>query len=142
MRRSRRDLDLWRWAFSGVVGLLALGGLGVGCTWGGAPSSLLIHVVNKSSLDGTFHWEGAGASSSGTEPIGRCLDYVRGFAPGDAKITITSGDHTLTVNVTAPTTGQEAHWYLIGSDGTIQPTIDTQLPSSPFCVPTPYPGAT
>jgi hypothetical protein len=125
-----------------AIGVLVLVGGVVavlGCQGPVAPDQGLVQVANLANAGATFHWQSPGVlgtaflGGSGTDPIGACSLYARGFAPGRQQLTITSSHESRTFTLAAPSAGQVVLWVVIGADGTIGETTASQVPASPFC---------
>ena len=134
MRASARPPGAALIGLGTVVLMLAL----AGCGRGGAASNGLIHVVNLGQADVSIRWQSPGVvGSSGSEPVAPCVDYSRGFAPGDQEIVITSATatarFTTTFTLSASADGQTVLWYAIDADGRIRSTTEAAFPASPFC---------
>ncbi len=108
---------------------------------GAAPSNGLAYVANLSTSEASFHWQSPGLlgtpllGGSGTEPIPACETYLRGFAPGNQRITVSSASSSRSFDLVAPSSGQRALWLVIRPGGEIEETTAIEAPASPFCVP-------
>ena len=106
---------------------------------GAAPSNGMLHIVNMSSTDASVHWQSPGFfgtplfGGSGTEPVGACADYARGFASGTQELTVTTGAAAASFELVAPSTGQETLWVEVSRDGSIAKIDAAAAPASPFC---------
>jgi len=103
---------------------------------GGAPMNVIVRVANAAAQTGTFTWQTGGLfgtallASTGNDPIGGCAIYMRTFGEQATKVTISSGDQVLRVDLGAnPGFGTERD-FVIGAQG-ISEVNPTALPSKP-----------